>query len=112
MITLQECLEKKYPTKEERAKAKEIDIYKNSAERESKLEKGELNLSDFKSIENAIIANGYLTNLNVSGCTNLVKLNFSHNDLASVDFLNHLPNPESLEVLVIFNNNIRPTDIS
>ncbi|CAI2162287.1 13555_t:CDS:2 [Funneliformis geosporum] len=32
-------------------------------------------------------------------------------DLISVDFLNQLPNPERLEKLEIYNNNIQPTDI-
>jgi len=38
-------------------------------------------------------------------------LDYGYNQLTSTEFLNTLPNPDKLEVLMIFSNNIPPTDI-
>lgn len=56
MTTLQEYLNQKYPTREERAEVKEIGSYKISKERENQgitelLEKGELDLSEYVGLE-------------------------------------------------------------
>ncbi|CAI2162294.1 13560_t:CDS:2, partial [Funneliformis geosporum] len=52
-----------------------------------------------------------LTYLDLNGCANLETLSCGDNYLTSIDFLNQLPNPEKLENLVIYDNNIQPTDI-
>lgn len=43
---------------------------------------------------------------------NLKELELADNNLTFVDFLNQLPNPEKLELVGIYNNEIKPTDIS
>ncbi|CAI2161468.1 10371_t:CDS:2 [Funneliformis geosporum] len=49
--------------------------------------------------------------LDLSGLSSLKELHCRKNNLISIDFLNQLPNPEKLEKLIIFSNNIQPTDI-
>jgi hypothetical protein len=53
-----------------------------------------------------------LTSVDLSQQKELKKLILANNNLTSIQFLNDLPNPERLEILEIFNNNIQPTDIS
>ena len=53
-----------------------------------------------------------LASLRINNCSNLTMLDCSFNNLTSASFLNALPNPEKLKELLIFSNNIQPTDIS
>lgn len=106
--TLQEYLNWKYPTKEDKEGVREIT-------HDKRLEGGELNLSEFKNVEwvsvRGHLLKTMLTKLNFSNLVNLNYLNCANNALTSADFLNQLPNPEKLERLCIYNNNIQPTDI-
>jgi len=108
MTTLQEQLNRKYPTKEDRENIKDI----NSNEIGSGSERGELDLSEYKGLEKLILPGNKIISVNFSGCKELTIVNLVENDLTSVDFLNTIPNPEKLESLSIFDNNIQPTDIS
>jgi hypothetical protein len=81
-----------------------------------------------------IISRKTLTKLNISGLVNLKRLDYvynfanlfsfdlssnvnltvlgcSENQLTSIDFLNSLPNPDKLEILEIYDNNIQPTTL-
>jgi hypothetical protein len=113
MTTLQQYLNQKYPTKEDKEAVKEIDsrdIFKGISK--NNLENFVLDLSKFSSIEKIFTENLLLTELNINGLINLQELHVGNNNLTSVDFLNHLPNPEKLKSLTIYNNKIQPTDIS
>ncbi|CAI2161389.1 10324_t:CDS:10 [Funneliformis geosporum] len=159
ITTSQEYLNQKYPTREDKEKVKELNQkYPTKEDKEKEIEGGELDLREFKNIEEVSIDGGYLktpltklnldglnkltmldcnrnnlisldvsgcvnltilrcfdnnlTSLNLDGLTNLTHLYCLDNNLTSIDFLNQIPNPEKLEKLVIFNNNIQPTDIS
>ncbi|CAG8506187.1 10168_t:CDS:2 [Gigaspora margarita] len=57
------------------------------------------------------ISTNRLTNLDISKCTDLKEINCAKNNLNSVDFLTKLPNPEKLEELLIYDNNIQPTTL-
>jgi hypothetical protein len=113
MVTLQEWLEERYPTKEDKEK---VTIIRSlSAEGEQK-EGGKLDLGEFVGLK-VLVINGNslktpLTDINLSNCANLMRLNCWNNNLTSIDFLNTLPCPEKLEELEIYNNNIQPTDIA
>jgi len=125
MTTLQEYLNNKYPTKEDKELVEKISIFSIYQERQEQndsepLEGGELDLSEFtnlKEIDGEIIVDGEhllktpLTKLNLSGCAELTGLFFGYNNLTSVDFLQVLPCPEKLQTLSIYNNNIQFTDI-
>jgi hypothetical protein len=50
--------------------------------------------------------------LNFSNCNFLRILSIIRRSMVSADFLNTLPNPEKLEELRIYSNNIQPTDIT
>ena len=122
MTTLQEYLNEKYPTKEgkERAKCLENRDW-DFGDKEplniitSSLEGGKLNLSEFVNLENVAIVGCCLktplTELDISGCVKLRKLIIFDNQLTSTEFLTQLPNLEKLELLMINNNNIQPTNI-
>jgi hypothetical protein len=71
-----------------------------------------LNLSGLERLEELYCIEGFLTSLNLSDLGNLKTLVCSRNFLTSIDSLNHLSNPEKLECLTIYDNNIKPTDIS
>src|SRR3954463_10196937 len=108
---LQEYLEWKYPTKEDKEGVKRIDVYdinkarrragitkkaKNRKDKEVdvviKLEGGELDLKEFKNVEETNIVgrslNSRLTKLNISGCHELKILDCSGNQLTSIDLNN------------------------
>jgi len=108
MVTLQEQFEKDFPNKE----AKEIRAcfkYKGSI-----FTSYDLDLREYKGLTHLGLDynNLNLTSLNLSENKNLTFLDLNENNLTSLDFLNILPNPEKLKTLSVFNNNIRPTDIS
>jgi hypothetical protein len=50
--------------------------------------------------------------LDLSVFPNIKIISLFGDDLTSIDFLNTHPNPEKLERLIIYNNNIQPTNIS
>ncbi|MCE8163615.1 MAG: hypothetical protein I3273_05625 [Candidatus Moeniiplasma glomeromycotorum] len=173
--TLQEYLEWKYPTKEDKKGVKEIDSWelkypaeedkKEAREKEKEgedlgfglfwsviderkragadkiLEGRELDLREFVNLERVkfglfktysfakippitklnlsglanltILDCSYskLTSLDLSGCSSLTEFSCCESVLTSIDFLNQLPNPEKLEKLVIYDNNIEPTTL-
>nr|CAG8442572.1 7944_t:CDS:2 [Entrophospora candida] len=127
--TLQEYLNWKYPTKEDKEKVKRIDIYKINKDRRKLgitelLEGGELNLKpclnspptkltlgNKPKLTQLYCSGNQITSLDFSGCSNLTQLNFSNNLLTSIDFLKQLPHPEKLTYLALANNNIEPTNL-
>jgi len=88
-----------------REEIEELDIYYHKLE-------GYLDLNSFVNLRYLNCSDNQLTNLDLSKCSNLEELSCYDNQFTSVDFLNTLPRPEKLEDLVIFNNNIQPTDIA
>ncbi len=127
MTTLQEYLNQKYPTKEDKEKVKSIEILGDysmhiNGKKEEKnistwdLELNELNLKEYTKLEKIDLCKYScktpLIKLDISGCNCLTTILLTSHALVSIDFLNTLPNPEKLENLCIFNNNIQPTDIS
>jgi|SRR6185312_3945024 len=120
MATLQEYLDNKYPTREDKEKIEEINSNKIYKERKSQtitklLKGGKLDLREFVNIKEVVLHENNLktpiTELYLDACANLNKLCCQCNKLTSVDFLNHLSCPEKLKVLQLFNNNIESTDI-
>ncbi len=121
--------------------ARLLDIKKFNQERkeqgiEEKLEGGELDLKEHrllteikicglelkspltkleldrqKYLVKIILCCNQLTNLDLSGCPELIEAELGDNHLTSIDFLKVIPNPKKLEVLQISNNNIRPTTL-
>lgn len=133
MVTLQEYLDKKYPTKE---KVERITIEPKDNPHFRDIEGGELDLSTYSDLKEVTIREVYLkthltklffksnpkleyldcgyvslSDLDISGCSNLKEIKCQFNQLTSVDFLNTLPNPEKLEYLFIYNNKIQSTNI-
>lgn len=141
MTTLQEYLNQKYPLQiDKELSVREIILNWISPEAKEKglgeLEGGELDLRKFKGVEGVLLEKCFLktpitkinvsglsnllmlvlsynnlTSIDLSGCVNLVKLVINNNNLTSIDFLKTLPNPEKLEVLKIYDNNIQPTTL-
>lgn len=97
MTTFQEYLDKKYPAKESKEGVKEIIIvtdqdgkFHTPYWKETKeLDGDELNLSAYPNLEKVIIYGFYLkselTSLNISNCTQLIKLDCQHNQLTNLD---------------------------
>jgi hypothetical protein len=85
MVTLQEQFEKDFPNKE----TKEISAL------------GKYENSNFTNWD-----------LDLRKYFNLECFNLGDNKITSTDFLNTLPNPEKLKILMISCNNIQPTNIS
>ncbi|RIA81619.1 hypothetical protein C1645_836714 [Glomus cerebriforme] len=76
---------------------------------------GELDLGEFSNLK-AIKFMGFInptkiTSTNLSKNTKLTEISLQKTTLTSIDFLNQLPNPEKLEVLEIYDNNIQPTTL-
>jgi len=135
MTTLQEYLNQKYPTKEEKEKVKRIESVSSLSslkEKEeisqekfqfdaSKLETGNsLDLSNFVNLEHFSCIGHLFKNREKESLLKEIKLgkhpnlnNFSasYNGITSVKFLNNLSNPEKLEGLYVNCNNIQSTDI-
>ena len=134
MTNLQESLNSKYPTQKEKEQIKKIVV--SIGNRQKGIEGEELNLKAYKNLEEVIIngdslkspltklelgnhskltrlnvESNRLTNLNVSGCPELVHFSASFNELSSVDFLKQLPHPEKLKSLNIARNNFAPTTL-
>ena len=117
--TLQEYLEWKYPTQEDKEGVREVNtlrrIKKGFKEGDSShqilksifkkieyypdLEGRELDLREFKNVGLINVYGKYLktplTKLNVNGLDNLTSLVCSNNSFASIDFLKQLPRPEN-----------------
>lgn len=95
MTTLQEYLDQKYPTKEEKEKVKSIDFWEVNIEwrRKGAVEKlkgGELDLKNFANIEKVDIRGERdlkipLTKLCVDGCSKIVEIDCNNNDLTFID---------------------------
>jgi hypothetical protein len=137
-MKLQEYLNQKYPTREDKEKVrilsasmnKETKTYPgfigytgsgspNNPIRTPVLEGKEIDLSEFVNLEEIILEGGLSTSLlkekiekiKLGQNNKLRRIELNDNRLTSVDFLNTIPNPEKLEVLRIYNNNIKPTNI-
>jgi len=132
MVTLQEYLNKKYPTKKEKEKVERIDVrglYQQLDGKELDCRsypnlkvlflythylKSPIIKIDLKQNINLVELSSYesqLTNIDLSNNPNLKILNLRNNQLTSTGFLNYLPNPEKLEELALCGNNIQPTNI-
>ncbi|CAG8761851.1 1325_t:CDS:2, partial [Racocetra persica] len=72
---------------------------------------GHLDFSNFVNLEKLSCSNNLLTSIDLSECSKIKSLYCHTNNLTTVDFLNSLPHPEKLEILVIYNNNIQSTNI-
>jgi len=116
MASIQEYLNKQYPTREEKEAVREIRLDEVNKEREKqgvgKLDGGELDLSDFPNLWRLYAYNCSLTKLTLNNCICLKRLYLTGNKLTSLDFLMELPNPKELEWLIICDNNIKSTNIS
>jgi hypothetical protein len=79
-------------------------------------EGGELDLTGFDKLEILatikICLSSPITKITLDGCSNLKEIHIIEQEITSVDFLNKLSNPEKLEQLRIYDNNIQPTNIS
>jgi len=87
---------------------KKLCIYPNQ-ELQTPLTK--LNLGSKPNLERFDFSGSQLTTFDLSDCPNLTTLDLTNNQLTSIEFLTKLPNPEKLTELLIYDNNIQPTDI-
>jgi hypothetical protein len=122
-ITLQQHLEKKYPTKEIKEGVKEILVcdhriffsFRRTEVENYKVEGGVLDLSEFTNLKEVNIMGDWLRSpiiaVNLRGLKHLSIIKILINDLVSVDFLKRLSNPEVLKILWINDNNIQPTTL-
>lgn len=138
MVNIQEYLNNKYPTTEDKKGVKKIYTLEINQEREKediteKLEGGELDLREYSNLEWVRIDGRHLkspltsldasnctqltylgcrpsqlTNLNVRGCVNLKELSCWTNLLTSLD----LSDNHQLEILWASNNNFAEQDLS
>ncbi|KLL02996.1 MAG: hypothetical protein MRERV_58c010 [Mycoplasmataceae bacterium RV_VA103A] len=117
MTTLQEYLNEKYPTREDKEKVEEINSYFISKELKDqgiieKLDGGELDLREYINLKKIHIKNYYLktslTKLEISNCINLIELKCSHNQLTSLD----VSNCPKLTVLDCRDNQLISLDLS
>src|SRR3954447_12465442 len=107
MITLQEQFEKDFPDKEVR----NISTRARHQYSGTYFTNYDLDLREYANLEKIDLEYSNLTSINLSKCKNLRVLLLGVNNLTSIDFLNTLPNPEKLERLEIYDNNIQPTTL-
>ncbi|PKY13498.1 hypothetical protein RhiirB3_518853 [Rhizophagus irregularis] len=130
-LSIQQYLDQLYPTEENKRRVEEIaiDFYENPIEG---IVGGKLNLQKYPNLKRLIIDGEYLksklTELNVSGCSNLEllhcienklislklmnnknlkKITLAYNHLNAISFLKNIPYPRKLVHLDISNNNIQ-----
>src|SRR4051812_20085605 len=106
MTTLQEYLDQKYPTLQDKEKVKVIEIKKTNQERKDqglsdfKLKGSSLNLSQYSSLEKVKIEGWRLktplTKLDVSNCSKLTYLDCRDNQITQLN----LTSCNSLKVLI------------
>ena len=102
MVTIQEYLNNKYPTKEEKEQVKEIIIGYSTKKEARRLDEGELNLSEYPNLKRVEIDGYYLkiksklTSLDLSNCSQLTSLNVHSNRLSHLD-LSNCPNLKELD---------------
>ena len=102
--TNQQWLEANYP-KDQRKDLKELNIADKNLE-------GELDLSDFTSLEKLLCyGNNKITKLILPSQNNLEWIDAGYNSLTDLDFLNNL-DPNKLKGLKIHQNNIQEQDLS
>lgn len=132
MVTLQEYLNSKYKTDESKLHVEEIDIREIHYERRDQdttelLDGGVLDLRSYVNLkklyitghdigskpnnDSGIYFNTPIIKLDLSTCICIEYLDASYQALTNVDFLMHLPQPEKLKILKIYDNNIQTTDI-
>lgn len=137
---VQAYLQHKYRDKETKEQVRSISAYSLAEERNqlnyNELEGGELDLKQYKRVWRVNIngeclispltkldtsdlvdleilecPNNDISSVNLFGCNSLRILDLSNNNLTSLDFLDHLVNPEKLEELYLFDNKIELTNI-
>src|SRR6185369_4675346 len=105
-ITLQKYLNEKYPTKEDKEKVREIDIYQLiKKDKKTKLGGGKLDLSEYPNLEKIEIDGNELPklkNLNLGSKPRLKNLYCPNNQLTNLD----LTNCPTLEEIVCDGNKI------
>ncbi|KLL05310.1 MAG: hypothetical protein MRERV_2c032 [Mycoplasmataceae bacterium RV_VA103A] len=106
MVTLQEQFEKDYPNND----VEEI-WDENHRYLRNNFTNYDLDLKEYKNLKRLFLTYNKITSISLSGCKELKCLYLYSNHLSSVGFLDTLPNPDKLEVLEIYNNNIEPTNI-
>ncbi|HJT85559.1 MAG TPA: hypothetical protein VJ697_13845 [Nitrososphaeraceae archaeon] len=132
MVTLQEYLNCKYTTDESKLHVEEIDIYEIHYERRNLdttelLDGGLLDLRSYVNLkklnisghdigikqhrDSGIYFSTPILKLDLSTCICIEYLDASYQALTDVDFLMHLPKPEKLKILKIYDNNIQTTNI-
>jgi len=115
MTNAQKWLNKNYPVKK-RNEITELNIDHNSLGFWQKGEKdleGSINLKGFTNLKKlSFYYNKELTDLDLSDCNELQKIEGFDCNLTSINFLNTLPNPEKLINLDICGNNIALSDLT
>ncbi|CAJ0869080.1 11257_t:CDS:10 [Entrophospora sp. SA101] len=113
--TLQEYLNWKYPTREEREQVKEVDIDKinESNDLTKRLDGGEVDLSEYVNLEKISINGKYyldspLTKLTLGEKPKLTRIYCRENKITSID----MPNCPNLTELDCFNNQLTTLDLS
>jgi len=106
-ITLQEYLNKKYPTKEDKEKVREINAYRLISKEKVKLNGGELDLSEYPNLEKIEIdgvndLEKNITSLNLGSKSKLRNFYCPNNELTTLD-LTGCPN---LEVVICDGNQL------
>jgi hypothetical protein len=116
MVNAQEWLDQWYPWEGTCQRNNEVPQVNNFGKVRSEITElfiagkeleGTLDLTDFSNLENLYCCSNQLINFDLSENVNLRKLDCAYNQLTSVEFLNNLPNPEKLETLTLYNNNIQ-----
>src|SRR5437763_16425330 len=103
MINAQKWLDTYYP-KEEGENIINLNI------KEKELE-GSLQLKNFINLEELNCSHNQLADLDLTDCRDLQKLDCSFNYLTNVNFLQTIPRPQKLEILMPGENNIIATTL-
>jgi len=124
MTTLQEYLNQKYPTKEDKDLIELITVISNDELNRRRLglkfmkrwvSEGGILQEEFRKVETIMVIPKDLDldckDLNLTDYPNVEEIILEDYKLTSIGFLNTLPNPEKLEELIIHGNNIELTNI-
>jgi len=103
MVNAQEWLDKEYP-KEQRKEVERLIVNNQNLE-------GSLKLENFTNLETFYCNRNKLTEIDLSECYSLLKLDCSFNQLTTTDFLLCVPQPQKIQRLIISENNISYTTL-
>jgi hypothetical protein len=113
--TLQEYINKKYPTKESRQKIKETLVLRFFGEEMNSRFLESVNNGETRPLEEILVFPSDQglkeSSLDLSDFTSLEEIVLSGFGLTKVDFLNTIPNPKKVSFIDVNGNNIKPTDI-